>query len=202
MIGVGLLCSLARRAFATGPRTGDGATGIWRSWRPKAWLRPLDKPEVPAPLGPTSFGAGLTLFHDCPRAEIGLAQIGADRPPHGVAVSVARFEGSYLSLVVDLPEDLARQLGARDVVVIHLLLDAAASPLARLNLRTGPNVITMARPLRATDDRRIAEFDLGRSGLGGGGVSAAWIDLLFDAASIGRICVGDLVVTRHRRAAF
>lgn len=203
MIGADLWRRLAGRGAGAGRCAAEGAAEAWRSWRPAAWQRPLGHSGVTAAPGPTAFGSGLTLFHDCPLAEIRLAQINEDFAPRAVAVSAKGFEGTYLSLVVDLPPDKARVLGERDIVCLRVRPGGDPMPgsLARLNLRAGPNVIVKTRSLRARGGGLVAEFDLGRLDLGGRRVSAVWIDLIFDAP-LAEIRIADLCATRHRRAAF
>ncbi|MGR3495451.1 DUF6478 family protein [Citreimonas sp.] len=190
-------------------RAADGAQAAeCEQWRPEAWLRHLDAPRMTGATSPSAFGTGLTLFHDCPLSDIALAQSGGDAAEFAssVEISIAQFAGSYLSLVIDLPPDRAQPLTAEDILCLALRLtnDRAHHVSARLNLRTGPNLVAMTRMPVAdgAKGRLLVEFDLGRSDLGERRVSAAWLDLIFDAPAPGRIVVDDLGVSRHRRAGF
>ena len=53
------------------------------------------------------LGNEVTLFHDCEFSELTLRQLRnlreQDLAPYGLRMDVFRFDGSFLSLVVDLP---------------------------------------------------------------------------------------------------
>ena len=73
--------------------------------------------------------------------------------------------------------------------------------LARLNLQHGPNV---ARIVQETSGvrQRLAEFDLGHSGVDDERMEKAWIDLFFEAPQMNRITLHDLTLSRRPRAEF
>ena len=99
------------------------------------------------------LGNEVTLFHDCAFSELTLRQLRnlreADLAPYGLRLDVFKFDGSFLSLVIDLPEG-----GVKGLKRTHLLrMDAIVEmekPLeifARLNMRHGPNTEQIVREL-------------------------------------------------------
>ena len=56
----------------------------------------------------TGFGDEVTVFHDCRISELTVRQVRntreADLAPYGLRMDVFNFDGSFLSLVIDLPD--------------------------------------------------------------------------------------------------
>src|SRR5690606_13469869 len=81
------------------------------SWRPELWRGPLPEPGMSSVQTKSMLGGEVTLFHDCDRSELTLRQLRnrreADLAPFGLRMDVFRFDGSFLSLVIDLPEAAA-----------------------------------------------------------------------------------------------
>ena len=77
------------------------------SWRPELWKGPIPVPGYSSVPGKASICEGTTLFHDCLRSELTVRQIrnsrDADIAAFGFRMDVFRFDGSFMSLVVDLP---------------------------------------------------------------------------------------------------
>lgn len=78
------------------------------SWRPELWRGPLPNPGMSAVQTRAMLGNEVTLFHDCEYSELTLRQLRnlreQDLAPYGLRMDVFRFDGSFLSLVLDLPE--------------------------------------------------------------------------------------------------
>ena len=55
----------------------------------------------------TELAKGAVLFHDCQKTELTYRQVRnhreADLSPYGMRLDVFRFDGSFLSVVLDLP---------------------------------------------------------------------------------------------------
>jgi hypothetical protein len=159
-----------------------------------------------APASGTRLAGDLALFHDCPLAEIAVAQQGArgrGGAPSALTVEVFGFAGSYLSLALDLPGAAAEGLLRRHVVRAELAL-ALEEPLevyARLNIRHGPNTEQIPRRVPVADAPAVAEFDLAYSRLNEKRVERLWLDLIFERPAMNRIALGDVVLSRHPRAA-
>jgi len=178
-------------------------------WRP-ALLRGEVAPRVlVAPESGRRLGDEVALWHDCPHRAVILQQIrgcGADLAPYAVRLEVMGFAGSYLSLSLDLPDDIPGGLG-RDQILRMDGWFAAERPItvyARLNLTQGPDRMPMLRkldgPLSGGDCRRTVEFDLDYAELTARPVQRAWLDLIFEAPLMNAVTLGELILSRHPRA--
>ncbi len=189
------------------PLTGDGIArplGSDWAWRPALWTGPVVPQGIVAAPTRAPFGQDLTLFHDCAQSELTLRQIRnpAGPAPYGLEMDVFRFDGSFLSLVLDLPE-----AGARGLRLGHLLrldLDIAferpIGVFCRFNVQHGPNTEQLVRELPLYKDETFVDFDLGYTKMNEKRIEKAWIDLIFDAPQMNRVTIRDLTLARHPRA--
>jgi hypothetical protein len=176
------------------------------AWRPDLWRGAAPVPGRASVPSRTEIAPGVTLFHDCRRSELSLCQIRntreTDIAPFGLRMDVFGFDGSFLSLVLDLPGAAVEGLRAKHI----LRLDASVEverPLgiyARLNLRQGPDAVQIVRDLPAAGAEALVDYDLAYSGLSERRVEAAWIDLIFDGPAMNQVILRDLTVTRRPRA--
>jgi hypothetical protein len=176
------------------------------AWRPEAWRAPLASASGVTPVSGVRLGDDLALFHDCPLGEIAIAQDGPwgqAGAPCALAVEVFGFAGSYLSLAIDLPGDAAEGLLRRHVVraALALALEEPLAVYARLNIRHGPNTEQILREVPVADAPAVVEFDLAYSALNEKRVERLWLDLIFERPAMNRIALGDVVLSRHPRAA-
>ncbi|SLN19420.1 hypothetical protein ROA7450_00618 [Roseovarius albus] len=176
------------------------------TWRPELWCTELMKPEIDTANFGAKLGAELKLFHDCTQAEIALRQIqistGPNTEGYGLSVDVAKFDGSFLSLVLDLPQDALTGLQNRHVVRVAMKADLS-SPLdifTRLNIKHGPNTEQLVRQIALSDEEAIAEFDLGYSDLNEQRLERAWVDLIVNKPEGRTLTVQDLTLCRYPRA--
>lgn len=194
------------------PRPGSAALRrpLHADWadRPSLWAGPVEPSGRAAVPSDTRLGEAATLFHDCPLGELTYRQLRntgpEDTAPFGLVVEVFDFEGSYLSIVLELPAPAMRDLGPEHVIGVALTLDTE-SPLevfTRLNIRHGPDTEEIVRELPASRGGMETEFDLGYAGLGGRRVERMWLDLIFEGPRMNRITVSDLTLWRRPRAAF
>jgi len=174
-------------------------------WRPDPWRLPL------APAGGAGqerngrVAEGATLYHDCPLAEIGWRQqrnTGTqDLAPFGLMLDVLGFEGSFLSLALDLPAAAAAGLG-HDHIFRADFTGQAERPLTlflRLNIRNGPNTAQLAS--RTTlGPGCAAEFDLTEARFNERRVEKLWLDIIFEAPAMNAVTLRDLTLSRRRRA--
>ena len=193
------LPAIGSKAMDLPPRTD------W-SHRPSAWTGPL----FPAGYAPvknnTWLGDDLTVFHDCKKPNLSLRQIRnsdpSDLAPFLIALDVFGFDGSFLSLVVQVPESAVKSLGKRHV--IRLTLNANSEfPLemsGRLNLKHGPNTEQVARDITLANGKGVVEFDLAYIRFNESRVEQIWIDLFLDKPAMNRLEIRDLTVSRHTRA--
>ncbi|MCC6303918.1 MAG: hypothetical protein IT545_01840 [Rhodobacteraceae bacterium] len=176
------------------------------AWRPGLWRTPLvPAGRVACPSG-TALGTDVKLFHDGVAPEFVLRQItstgAAEGAPFAVALEVFALDGSFLSLVIDLPAVTATTLRLRHILGLTLTASAErpAELLARLNIRHGPNLAQITRPLPVATGEAVAEFDLAYSKVNDKRIEAAWIDLILGEAPMNRILIRDAVLTRRPRA--
>jgi len=175
-------------------------------WRPELWRGPISPPGVAAADTKTSFGDEVTLFHDCRISELTVRQVRnsreTDLAPFGLRMDVFNFDGSFLSLVIELPKDALNGLKRKHLV----RMTAAIEPerpveiFARLNVRHGPNTEQLVRELPLGDDEIIVEFDLAYTKLNEKRVEAAWVDLIFEGAQMNQITLRDVNFSRRPRA--
>ncbi|MFW8594011.1 DUF6478 family protein [Cribrihabitans neustonicus] len=178
-------------------------------WRPDLWCRPLAERGIASAAPATRLNGGVQLFHDCPRAELSLRQLRNTRPedlaPFGLRMDVFEFDGSFLSLSIDLPAGAADGLTRGHLVQLGCALEAE-HPLdifARLNIEHGPNTEQIVRelPQPGQTQSALVEFDLAYSRLNEKRTGKIWLDLIFEAPEMNQIVLRDLTLARLRRAA-
>ncbi|AXI40885.1 DUF6478 family protein [Sulfitobacter sp. SK011] len=176
------------------------------SWRPELWRGSLPTPGLSSVQTKSMLGDEVTLFHDCEFSELTLRQLRnlreEDLAPYGLRLDVFKFDGSFLSLVVDLPD-----AGVKGLKRSHLLrMDAIVEmekPLeifARLNIRHGPNTEQIVRELPLSEENIRVEFDLAYSNMNEKRVERAWIDLIFEGPQMNQVILRDLTFSRRPRA--
>ena len=190
--------------------TGDGAfprphNADW-AWRPELWRGALRVKGVSSVQSKSMLGSELTLFHDCPFAEMTLRQLrnqtDADLAPCGLGLDVFRFGGSFLSLVLDLPPEGLRGLSRNHVLAVSATteMDRPLEIFVRLNIRHGPNTEQLVRELPSGTSGGIAEFDLAGISMNEKRVEKVWVDLIFEEPGMNEVILRDLTITRRPRA--
>lgn len=206
------LDQLIHRADARLALPAIGATGFpkphnadW-AWRPELWRGPLPTPGISAVETKSMLGAEVTLFHDCAQSELTLRQLRnlreADLAPYGLKLDVFKFDGSFLSLVIDLPDDAVSGLKRRHLIRMDAIvqLEHPLEIFARLNIRHGPNTEQIVRELPADMESISIEFDLAYTNLNEKRIEAAWIDLIFEGPDMNQVVLRDLTFSRRPRA--
>lgn len=177
------------------------------SWRPEAWCGPLPVPGISSVPSRSRLGGEVRLFHDCAFSELTLRQLRntreSDLAPFGLRLDVFRFDGSFLSLVIDLPPAAIEGLGRRHVIRVDTIVEME-KPLeifARLNVQHGPNTEQIVRELPLGEENVLAEFDLAYSRLNEKRVEKVWLDLIFEGPEMNQVTLRDLTLGRRPRAA-
>ncbi|MFN0115581.1 MAG: DUF6478 family protein [Paracoccaceae bacterium] len=189
--------------------SGDGPPRPLHSdwaWRPDVFCVPI-RPAGRAAVGTrTAAGADVTVFHDCKLSELTLRQIrnpgdGA-LPPFALSLDVLGFDGTFLSLAVDLPETVAKSLRLRHVVRVDLSVrtEKPIEIFARLNIRHGPNTEQIVRELSPEAGAAVAEFDLAYTKLNEKRIEKAWLDVIFEGPAFNAVRLNDLTLSRRPRA--
>ncbi len=177
------------------------------AYRPEIWRGPISPRGMVAVESKAEFGDEVKIFHDCRTTELTLRQVRnsreSDLAPFGLQLDVFRFDGSFLSLVVEMPEDAALGLERRHLIRLAAVVDLE-KPLeifARLNIKNGPNVDQIVRELPLEDGgEAVVEFDLAYTKMNEKRVERMWLDLIFEGAEMNQIRLRDVALTRRPRA--
>lgn len=176
------------------------------SWRPALWREPLAVPGLSSVESKAMLGDEMTLFHDCQQSELTLRQVRnsreADLAPYGLRMDVFNFDGSFLSLVLDMPLDAVTGLQKRHLIRMNTIVEME-KPLeifARLNIKHGPNTEQIVRELPLNETDCMVEFDLAYSNLNEKRIERAWIDLIFENPQMSQVILRDLTFSRSPRA--
>jgi hypothetical protein len=177
------------------------------AWRPELWRGPLPRAGLSSVQTKSMLGGEVTLFHDCAYSELTLRQLRnqreADLAPYGVRLDVFKFDGSFLSLVIDLPQAAVTGLKRTHLLRMDTILEIE-KPLeifARLNIKHGPNTEQIVRELPLHEQDIMVEFDLAYSKLNEKRLEKAWLDLIFEGPEMNQVVIRDLTFNRRPRAA-
>ena len=189
-----------------GPNPIRRVMGTDWAWRPEVWRGPIAVPGQSS-VGPkTEVTTGTTIFHDCRRTELTYRQTrntrATDVAPFGFRMDVFRFDGSFLSLMIDLPEEAATGLRARHLIRLDVVVEVE-KPLeifARLNIKHGPNVEQIVRELPLNQEEVMVEFDLAYSKINEKRVERLWVDLIFEGPEMNQIILHDVTFARRPRS--
>lgn len=177
------------------------------AWRPEVWCGPIPNPGKSSVQNKEMLGDELTLFHDCSHSELTLRQLRntrqEDLAPYGLSMDVFRFDGSFLSLVVDLPEGASRGLTRNHLLRMETIveLEKPLEIFARLNIKNGPNTEQIVRELELKGTGVLVEFDLAYSVLNEKRIEKIWVDLIFEGPEMNQVVLRDLTFSRRPRAA-
>jgi hypothetical protein len=175
-------------------------------WRPELWRGPLVPFGRAAVENRTQFGGEATIFHDCAISELTFRQIRNTREddlaPFGVRLDVFRFDGSFLSLVLELPPEAVQGLTRRHLVRFDCVveLEKPLEMFVRLNIRHGPNTEQLVRELPMDAAAMAVDFDLAYSKLNEKRVEKAWVDIIFEGPELNQITLRDVTMSRRPRA--
>ena len=175
-------------------------------WRPQAWRGPLAVPGQSSVQSKTMLGRQVTLYHDCAFSELTLRQMRntreRDLAPFGVRLDVFKFDGSFLSLVIDLPPAAVEGLTKDTIFRLDTIVEVE-KPLeifARINIKHGPNTEQIVRELPLDAEDVLVDFDLAYTRLNEKRVEKAWIDIMFEGPEMNQIILRDLTISRRPRA--
>lgn len=196
----------ARTLEEQGPERPDQHDWIARAapWREE--MRPRGTTRLSSPY---ALPGGVRVFHDAADPQISLRQepralagVSGSPAPFGLVLEVYRFDGSFISLVQDLPQAALEGLTLNHFFTVDLVLEREhpVEIYARLNVRHGPNVETIVRQMEVRDGRGSAAFDLSYSKINERRVEGAWLDLIIEGPEMTRIAIWDMVLIRAPRA--
>lgn len=199
-------------ARLTLPRVGSNAIAKpdQSDWahRPEIWRGPISPSGIAAVQNRTRIGTAATLYHDCAISELTVRQLrntrDGDLAPFGLRVDVFKFDGSFLSLVLDLPDDATLGLKRSHILRMEAQVETE-KPLeifARLNIKYGPNVEQVVRELPLDGDVGMVEFDLEHTKLSERRLERLWMDVIFEGPEMNEINLRDVTFSRRPRAEF
>jgi hypothetical protein len=178
------------------------------AWRPELWRGSLRPSGISSVKTKSKLGREVALFHDCKLRELSLRQLRnlreRDIAPYGLRMDVFRFDGSFLSLVVDLPHDAIKGLRKNHLIGMNTIVETEKELeiFARLNIKHGPNTEQIICELPLTQDDTTVEFDLAHTNLNEKRVDSAWVDLIFEGPEMNQVTLRDMTFSRRPRAAF
>lgn len=176
------------------------------SWRPALWRGPVTPKGAVGLKNADRVGPGMKVFHDCPRRELTVRQTRntqeEDLAAFGLQMDVLGFEGSFLSVVIDLPDDAADGLRKRDIMRVKAMLTAErqAPIFARLNIKCGPNTEQLVQELPLDTAEADVDFDMAFADVVENRIDTMWLDLIFDDPAMNQIRIRDLTFYRYPRA--
>lgn len=176
------------------------------SHRPEIWRGPLTPPGMAAVENKARIGGEATLFHDCRVSELTVRQVRnsreTDLAPFGLRMDVFRFDGSFLSLAIDLPDEAAHSLRLKHLVrmAVQVDLEKPLELFARLNIKHGPNLEQIVRELPLGAAEVSVEFDLAYTKMNEKRVEKMWVDLIFEGPEMNQIVLRDVTFSRRPRA--
>lgn len=176
------------------------------AWRPELWRGPVAQRGISSVANKSMLGDEVTLFHDCADSELTLRQLRNQREedlaPFGLRLDVFNFDGSFLSLVLDLPPEAASGLKRAHILRVNSILELE-KPLEvfiRLNIRHGPNTEQIVREMPLNSDDKSVEFDLAYTNLNEKRIDKVWIDVIFENPQMNQVTLRDLTFSRRPRA--
>ena len=178
---------------------------LW-AWRPQLWRGPLAQKGMAAVENKTPIGDEISVYHDCQISELTFRQLRntreEDLAPFGLRMDVFRFDGSFLSLALDLPKQACEGMQRRHLIRLNAIVEVE-KPLeifARLNVKHGPNTAQVVVEVPLGQKETEIEFDLAYSDLNEKRIEKMWLDLIFEGAEMNQIIIRDLTLCRYPRA--
>jgi hypothetical protein len=176
------------------------------AWRPETWSGPLPVQGMASVPSKSMLGSEISLHHDCDLSELSLRQVRntreADLAPYGLRMDVFKFDGSFLSLVIELPQASVSGLKRKHLIRLEPIIEME-KPLeifARLNIKHGPNTEQVVRELPLNENVPMVEFDLAYTKLNEKRVDSMWLDLIFEGPQMNQVTLRDLTLSRRPRA--
>ncbi|MDA5092642.1 DUF6478 family protein [Aliiroseovarius sp. KMU-50] len=182
------------------------------SYRPELWRMPISPIGLAAAPTKSTFGEEVMLFHDCRSSELTVRQVRNTREddlaPFGLRMDVFRFDGSFLSLVIEMPAASVDDLKQRHLVRMNAVveMEKKLEIFTRLNIKHGPNTEQLVRELPFEDlseDGRAeveVEFDLAYTNMNEKRVERMWVDLVIENPEMSQIVLRDINISRRPRA--
>ena len=176
------------------------------AYRPQAWAGPVYPSGLAAVASKQKIGDEVTIFHDCTRSELSFRQIRntseEDFAPFGLRMDVFNFDGSFLSLAVEMPPEALEGLKRSHILRLDMRIESERPQemFARLNIRHGPNTEQIVRELDMGGQNFYVEFDLYYTQFNEDRGDSMWVDLIFEGPSMNQVTIRDVTMIRRPRA--
>lgn len=178
------------------------------AYRPELWRGPVSPVGLAAVETRSRIGNEAALYHDCMISELTLRQVRnsreGDLAPFGLRMDVFKFDGTFLSLVLDLPDSAVDGLRRTHILRMDCEIETE-KPLeifARLNIKFGPNVEQVVREVPLDGREMMVEFDLEHTKISEKRLERLWLDVIFEGPEMNEINLRDITFSRRPRADF
>lgn len=179
-------------------------------WRPDFLISRATPAALVAPESGADLQGQATIWHDCADRAVILRQMPntqTDAPmPFGLQLETFAFTGSFLSLAIDLPPDVMKDLGRRHILRLDmsLTMERETPVYVRLNVAHGPNTDDILRQIdtrHADQPRQVAvEFDLYLIDMNDERLVKLWLDIIVENPAMNALRITDLRLSRRPRA--
>lgn len=175
-------------------------------WRPPLWRGPIAPRGAAGLQNAATIGPDMKVFHDCSVSEMTFRQVRntreEDLAAFGLQMDVLGFDGSFLSVVIEMPDDAVDGLRKRDILRVQAMIttERPATVFARLNIKCGPNTEQLVQELPLADRDVIIDFDLAYADIVENRISGMWLDLIFEEPAMNHLRITDMVFYRYPRA--
>lgn len=176
------------------------------AWRHEYWSTPAPSPGQAYGDNQARIADNMVVFHDCPLGQISFRQHRNNRQkditPYGLDLDVLAFKGTFLSIVVDLPQSVIENLRKTHVIRMNFMRDFEhpSDIFARLNVKYGPNTEQIVREIPADTSYTSIEFDLAYTQMMEKRMEKMWVDLIIDQPAMNHLRLHELSFSRHPRA--
>jgi hypothetical protein len=174
--------------------------------RPEAWAGPVYPSGVAAVVTKQKVGSEVTVFHDCTQSELSFRQVrntqAEDFAPFGLRMDVFNFDGSFLSLAIEMPKSAVEGLRRSHLLRLDMIIDSERPQemFARLNVRHGPNTEQVVREMDMGQRNIWVEFDMYYTQFDEARGDSMWVDLIFEGPSMNQVTIRDVTLIRRPRA--
>lgn len=176
------------------------------AYRPQAWSGPVYPSGISAVENKQKIGNEVTIFHDCMNSELSFRQVRntneKDFAPFGLRMDVFNFDGSFLSLAIDMPSEAVTGLKRNHILRLDLIVESERQQemFARLNIKHGPNTEQIVRELDMSEREIWVEFDMYYTQFNEARGDGMWVDLIFEGPSMNQVTIRDVTMVRRPRA--
>lgn len=176
------------------------------AYRPEAWAGPVYPSGIAAVETKQKIGSEVTIFHDCNQSELSFRQVRNtnedDFAPFGLRMDVFNFDGSFLSLAIEMPREAVEGLRRSHLLRLDMIIDSERPQemFARLNVRHGPNTEQVVREMDMGQRNIWVEFDMYYTQYDEARGDSMWVDLIFEGPSMNQVTIRDVTMIRRPRA--